>query len=207
MDSSGIKLLIVEDEAIIAEDISAICSYFGYDVIDTAHSAGHALNIIDSQSLDLVLLDINLQDEVDGIDIAQYLVDTKNIPFIYITSYSDMDTLGRAKSTRPMGYIVKPFSKNQLLSTIEIALYNHSQKQIPGGLDLTSINDRLITPLTEREFAILIHIYNGKTNQQMARLEFISVNTIKYHLKQLYTKLDVNSRSTLLAKLRSLLIK
>ena len=115
-----------------------------------------------------------------------------------------MDTLQRAKKTKPIGYIVKPFIKDQLLSTIEISLHNYAQGQIPGGLDRAQLNGKIIAPISEREFSVLQHIYTGKTNVQMAELEYVSVNTIKYHIKQLYQKLDVHSRSELLARLRTL---
>jgi len=201
---SEIQLLIIEDDAIIAEDISAICSHFGgYQVVETAHTAGEALIAIDNHPVDLVLLDINLEDEIDGIDIAETLQENST-PFIYITSYADNETISRAKRTKPIGYIVKPFSKNQLLSTIEISLYNYSQMQIPGGLDIEVLNAQLFNSISEREFSILLHVYNGKTNKQMAGLEFLSVNTIKYHIKQLYIKLNATSRSSLLARVRDL---
>jgi DNA-binding NarL/FixJ family response regulator len=199
---SEIKLLIVEDEAIIAEDIAELCGTLGYEVIETAHTAGQALNILKAQIPDLILLDINLEDDIDGIEIADYINEKYNIPFIYLTSYADIDTLMRAKKTKPMGYIVKPFNKEQLLSTIEIALYNASQNSIPGGLDIDFINKKLSFNITGREAAILGHIFNGKTNKQMGELENISVNTVKYYIKQLYSKFDANSRSSLIARIR-----
>ena len=201
---SELNILVVEDEALIAEDIATICNHHGYNVIETAHSGGEAICALEKYQLDLVLLDINLEDEVDGIDIAEFIVEKKKLPFIYITSYADKDTLERAKKTKPIGFIVKPFIEDQLLSTIEISLHNYAQGQIPGGLDLAQLNSKIISPITEREFAILQHIYSGKTNIQMAGLEYLSINTIKYHIKQLYAKLDVHSRSGLLARLRTL---
>ena len=201
---SELNILVVEDEALIAEDIATICNHHGYCVVETAHNGGQAICALEEHQLDLVLLDINLEDEVDGIDIAEFIVEKKKLPFIYITSYADMDTLQRAKKTKPIGYIVKPFIKDQLLSTIEISLHNYAQGQIPGGLDRAQLNGKIIAPISEREFSVLQHIYTGKTNVQMAELEYVSVNTIKYHIKQLYQKLDVHSRSELLARLRTL---
>jgi DNA-binding NarL/FixJ family response regulator len=201
---SEIKLLIVEDEAIIAQDIAELCTRLGYEVVEIAHTAGQALTALQSHEIDMVLLDVNLEDELDGIEIAQYIVENKKLPFIYLTSYADMETISRAKQTNPMGYIVKPFNKEQLLSTIEISLHNSSKIQVPQGINVEAINKSITLPLTEREIAILTHIFNGKTNKQMAELEYISVNTIKYYIKQLYTKLDAHSRSSLLAKLRQM---
>ena len=201
---SELNILVVEDEALIAEDIAMICNNHGYHVVGTAHTGGQAICAIEEHQLDLILLDINLEDEIDGVDIARYISEHKGLPFIYITSYADLDTIERVKKTKPIGYIVKPFIKDQLLSTIEISLHNLSQRQIPGGLDLEKLNGKLIKPITNREFAILSLIYQGKTNQQMAALEYVSVNTIKYHIKQLYQKLGANSRSSLMARIREL---
>ncbi len=204
---SELNILVVEDEALIAEDIATICQIHGYHVVDTAHTAGQAICAIEENQLDLILLDINLDDEVDGVEIGQYIRETRGLPFIYITSYADIATLERVKKTKPIGYIVKPFIKEQLLSTIEISLHNYAQSQIPGGLDLDQLNAKIVKPMTKREFSILKHIYHGKTNLQMAQSEYLSVNTIKYHIKQLYVKLDANSRSSLLARVRALSTK
>jgi CheY-like chemotaxis protein len=81
-----------------------------------------ALKMINSHSPSLVLLDINLQDNIDGLEIASYLRDKYEITFIFLTSYSDRKTLAQVKKTSPLGYIVKPFNKEQLFSTIELAL-------------------------------------------------------------------------------------
>lgn len=202
-----IRLLIVDDEAIIAEDIAELCTMLGYEVVDTAHTAGQAINAIQNKNIDMVLLDVNLEDDIDGIEIAEFISKEKNIPFIYITSYADIDTISRAKKTNPLGYIVKPFNKNQLLSTIEIALHNSSKLQIPEGLDIDKINAASQSPLTDRERTILTHIYNGKTNKFMAEAEFVSINTVKYHIKQLYIKFDAHSRSSLLSNIRKLMQK
>ena len=201
---SELNILVVEDEAIIAEDIATICTNHGHCVVDTVHTAGQALCAIEEHQLDLVLLDVNLEGDIDGVDIAKFIIEKKNLPFIYITSYADSDTIQRAKKTKPIGYIVKPFIKDQLLSTIEISLYNYAQLQVPGGLNMEQLNSKIPSPITPREFAILTHIYQGKTNRQMAEMEYLSVNTIKYHIKQLYQKLDANSRSSLLAQLRKI---
>ncbi len=202
---SEIKLLIVEDEAIIAEDIAELCTILGYEVLETAHNAGQAINILQSQQPDIILLDINLEDDIDGIEIAEFINERCNIPFIYLTSYADINTLKRAKKTKPQGYIVKPFNKEQLLSSIEIALYNASQNSIPGGIDIEKIEKKISQKITNREATILGHIFNGKTNKQMAEIELVSVNTVKYYIKQLYVKFDANSRSSLLARLRKIM--
>lgn len=195
-----ISILIVEDEALIAEDIKEICELAGYEVTSICYKAGQALIALEKQNFDLALLDVNLEDQLTGIDIAKYIIEKrKNIPCIFLTSYSDSKTLNDAKDAMPMGYIVKPFNKAQLISTIEISLYNYSRFSMPNGLDHAAIEKKFSTSITDREYEILVLICEGKTNQQMAERLYLSINTIKYHIKHLYDKLQVGSRTQLIA--------
>jgi DNA-binding NarL/FixJ family response regulator len=150
-------------------------------------------------------MDINLDDEKDGVDIAEIINEKYQLPFIFLTSHADKQTLERAKKTKPAGYIIKPFDEKDLLAGLEIALYNYAQKQFAAQPQLLihNINKHLSTPLSEREFDVLCAIYEGKTNQQMANALFVSVNTIKTHIANIYFKLDVPSRTSAIAKVRS----
>lgn len=101
------------------------------------------------------------------------------------------------------------FNEKTLLATLEIAISNYANKsnyQVPE-LDLQKLNRHLLSPLTEREFEVLQSIYNGKTNNQMADAFYISVNTIKAHIKSAYLKLDASSRSVAIKRLRELMLK
>lgn len=111
------SVLIVEDEPFIADDIARILKNNGYTISAIVDEAATALNAIATQKPDVVLLDINIEGETDGIDLAPKL----NVPFIFLTSYYDQATLTRARAVRPSGYIVKPFSENDLIANIEIA--------------------------------------------------------------------------------------
>ncbi len=198
-----ISILIVDDEALIAEDIKEICELSGYDIAGISYTAGQALHAINKMNIDLVLLDINLEDQLTGIEIAQY-INKQNIfiPFVFLTSYSDAKSLNAAKDTYPMGYVVKPFNKEQLISTIEISLFNYSKFKLPNGFNQGDIEQRFNTSLTDRENEILTLICEGKTNLQIADKIYLSVNTIKYHVKNIYEKMDVSSRTQLMAALR-----
>jgi len=126
-----------------------------------------------------------------------------------VTSYADKETLQKAKKVEPSGYIVKPFNEKTLLATLEIAISNFansSNRQVPE-LNLNKINKHLLSPLTEREFEVFQNIYSGKTNNQIAEIMFVSVNTIKAHIKSGYLKLDSSSRSTAIKRLRELMLK
>ena len=141
---------------------------------------------------------------MDGIEIADLINKKYQIPFIYLTSYADRSTVDRAKHTRPMGYIVKPFDDRDLFTTLEIALHNFSESQPKIELDLELLNSKVLAKITQKEFEILISIFEGKTNRQMADQHFISLNTIKTHVKNLYDKLDVHTRTQAIAKLREM---
>ncbi|WP_430907885.1 helix-turn-helix domain-containing protein [Maribacter sp. 2-571] len=124
------KILIVEDEAIIASDLERIIRKNNWEPIGTCTSFSQAISKIDSEKPDLVLIDICLRGEKDGTDIARYLLRNDEIPYIYITSLSDTLTLDRVKVTRPMGYLLKPFKPEAVRSSVEIAFFNHEHRKI-----------------------------------------------------------------------------
>ena len=202
---SEIRVLIVEDEVPIANDIAETLKGIDYQVSGIAYNSDKAFYELKYNCPDIVLLDINLEGEKDGIDIAQLIRSHYEIPFIYLTSYGDKHTLDRAKLTRPMGYIMKPFDEADLFSTLEIALYNYAQIHYPHNFDIDKLNQKLLSKLTPKEFEILCDIYDGKTNQQLAETHFISRNTVKTHIKHLYDKLNVTSRVEAITWLRKIL--
>jgi DNA-binding NarL/FixJ family response regulator len=206
---SGIRVLIVEDEPLIAKNIGMYLNNNDYEVSAIAYDPEEALFQLKRNPPDLAILDINLESDRDGIEVARYINQHNSIPFVFLTSYSDKDTLERAKQTNPYGYIVKPFNDKTLFATIEIALSNHARdlnRHVPR-LDLDKINHQLVTPLSDREFEVMQLLYDGKTNQQIASDLFISLNTLKKHINNAYFKLDVSSRTIAVARLRSSMLK
>lgn len=199
---SEIRVLIVEDDPLISIDIEQILNNLNFIVSGTAYTVDDALFQLKNNTPDAVLMDINLDDERDGIDIAEIINIQYQLPFIFLTSHADKQTLERAKKTKPAGYIIKPFDEKDLLAGLEIALYNYAQNQLASKpqLCLHNINKQLVNHLSEREFDVLNGIYEGKTNQQMANALFVSVNTIKTHIANIYFKLDVTSRTAAVAK-------
>jgi DNA-binding NarL/FixJ family response regulator len=206
---SEVRVLIVEDEPIIAENISVYLNNNDFVVSGIAYDDEEAKKQLQRNTPDAVLLDINLESNEDGIAIARYINTHYQIPFLFLTSYADRETLERAKSVEPSGYIVKPFNEKTLLASLAIAISNFAGKanrQIPT-LSLEKINRHLIAPLSEREFAVLQLIYQGKTNHQIAEALFVTINTIKVHIKNAYLKLDSSSRTTTIVRLRELMTK
>lgn len=118
------RVLIVEDELIIAESIAAMLSDLGHRVVHIASSFDEAAECLTAHNFDLALLDINLEDGREGIEIGHQL-NEQNIPFVYVTSYADKETLLNAKQTLPGSYIIKPVSSKELYAAIEIAMMHH----------------------------------------------------------------------------------
>jgi two-component system, response regulator PdtaR len=119
---SGEKILIVEDDDIIAKVADWRLKNLGYTVCGRASYASEALELVEKQKPDLVLMDINIQGSIDGIETAKLIKKGYNIPIVYVTSHSDGATLERAKETKPDGFIIKPFEDNDLRVAIELAL-------------------------------------------------------------------------------------
>lgn len=199
-----LKVLIVEDEPVIAKSIESTLASKNYEIVATAFDYNEAVERLQEHDLDIVILDVNLQEKKDGIDVADYINEHKKIPFIFLTSYSSPMVLDRAKQTHPMGYITKPFSEQSLLASLEIALYNFSEMVDKSSLDIDWINERIQDPLSTREFNVLMQIYHGKNNPEIAEALFISINTVKTHVRKLYGKLNVSTRWELLVKLRNM---
>lgn len=124
------KILVVEDEPLIALNIQSELSKEGYEVIIDCFTVDQALQIIEKEEPHLVLVDINLNDEKTGIDLGEILLAENKIPFLYLTSYSDKMTLEKVRETRPYGYLVKPFNTENLITTIFIILSNFEHRKV-----------------------------------------------------------------------------
>ncbi|PKL65229.1 MAG: response regulator [Methanomicrobiales archaeon HGW-Methanomicrobiales-3] len=119
---SGEKILLVEDDDVIAKVADWRLKNLGYTVCGRATTGAEAMELVVNAKPDLVLMDINIRGDIDGIETAKMIKKGFNIPVVYVTSHSDGPTLERAKATRPDGFIVKPFEDQDLRVAIELAL-------------------------------------------------------------------------------------
>ncbi len=119
------SILIVEDERIVARDLAESLSGMGYEVVGAAANSQSALELAAAHLPSLVLMDVRIEGEIDGIETANVLRSRFDMPVIFLTAYADDDTLARAKNSAPLGYIVKPFKSAELRGTIEMALVRH----------------------------------------------------------------------------------
>jgi two-component system cell cycle sensor histidine kinase/response regulator CckA len=145
------RIMVVEDSYLVAKDLQESLHEMGYSVTDIVESGKDAIDRALQNKPDLILMDIRLKGNMDGIEAAAIIHDTCNIPIIYVTAYADEYTLMRAKRTEPSGYIIKPFKKKELHSTIEMALYKQKMESFLKDREellattLKSISDAVIT--------------------------------------------------------------
>ncbi len=124
-----LSVLIVEDEAIVALDLADRVEEMGYAVAGVANSIVAAEAIVHAGRVDIILLDIQLQGGVDGIDGVARLLAIRRVPFIYLTAQADLHTFARAKATGPSAYLLKPFDERSIQVAIEVAVYNFTQSR------------------------------------------------------------------------------
>jgi signal transduction histidine kinase len=187
------KILVVEDEAIVAENLADRLVENGYDISGIVDSGSEAIACAAANSPDLVLMDIVLKGEIDGITAAQTIYSQLAIPIVYMTAYSDEKTLQRSKSAQPLAYLIKPFRPQELKATIEIALHKHkSDLELAKSLEsreklytetqalselksnfITIISHEFRTPLTNINLSTdLLETQSGKWSEQKKHDKF-----------------------------------
>lgn len=146
-----VKILIIDDETIVALDIKNTLEKYGYSVIGIASNAMEAIDSAKTSKPNLILMDIMLKGSKDGIEVSSEINKFADIPIIFLTAYSDDHTLERAKKVEPYGYLIKPFDNRELFTTIEMALYKHSmelsvrESEESLSITLNSIGDAVIS--------------------------------------------------------------
>ncbi|MDR3557416.1 MAG: PAS domain S-box protein [Syntrophobacteraceae bacterium] len=150
------RILVVEDEFVVSMALTERLTSMGYQVVGSAASGPRALELASQHIPDLVLMDIRLQGEMDGIDTAHQVRGQFRIPVIFLTAYSEDSTLERAKLAEPFGFILKPFENRELKSAIEIALYKHRSEEEIFHLNrlyevLSQVNQSVVRLTTRQE--------------------------------------------------------
>lgn len=131
------NVLVVEDESIVSKDIQHSLKKLGYNVVGAASTGEKAFELAQSEKPDIILMDIMLKGDINGIETASRVKEELQIPVIYLTAYADESTLEKAKVTEPYGYIIKPFKEVDLHTSIEMALYKFSkEKEVLKARDL-----------------------------------------------------------------------
>lgn len=151
---TGERILIVEDEGIVADEIKSRLLNLGYHVVGIAMTGEEAIALAFETFPDLILMDIMLKGDMDGVGAAHRIRDRMDVPIIYLTAYGDEETLHRAKISEPFGYILKPFKERELNATIEVSIYRHNMEK---ELFQLGLRYQIITELTT-DFSLSIRL-------------------------------------------------
>lgn len=192
------RILIVEDDAAIAQDIAFNLEDKGFVIADIVYTSDKALEALYRLTIDLVVLDIHIKGSKNGIEVARIINEWYRIPFVYLTSYSDPETVLAASLTYPYGYLVKPFKENDLAPAIVTALAKHNVDRGTGYPSIETLNNLATVAFTKTEYTILKNIIDGQTNQQIAEANFVSINTVKTHINNIFNKMGVHSKIQLI---------
>jgi len=190
-----LNILVVEDDPIIAQLIEHYLTKFGHRVLDCVDNSERALDLIHNFKPDLVILDINIEGSKDGVDVASVIQSKYKIPFIFLSALSDQETIERAKNVKPIGYVVKPFKESDLYATISIGMTNHLSTKKKNEISQEEVNGVALSPLSFKEFKVLMDISKGLTNEEIAKQLELSKNTVKWHTQNIYSKLGVPNRT------------
>ncbi|MCM4157467.1 response regulator [Gramella sp. AN32] len=186
-----LNILLIEDEFIITKDLETQLSKNNYANIDSAKNYKNAIRLFTENDYDIIIADINLNDEKDGIEIISELAKFKIVPVVYLTAYSDSEIIKRAQKTLPFAYILKPYNNQQLKATIDLAILNSKKDSI--FLEETLNENPKLDLLTKREKEILVVLATGKMSREIAEILTISVGTVEQHKKNIKKKLDLNT--------------
>lgn len=169
------RLMIVDDEAIITMQLGMRLRSMGYDVVGTASSAEASVRMAKDFSPDLILMDIVMEGNLDGIHAAEIIKAEMDIPIIFLTAYTDDEYINRAKNVEPFGYIVKPYSDNEVKANIEIAIH---KKELERKQKLADEGIRSLF-LSVEQNPWMIMIMNPKGKVEFVNNKFSSITNYK----------------------------
>lgn len=182
------KVLIVEDELLVAENISDILQYNGYTVCGIADHAEQALGMVKTENPNLIVCDIYIKGSKTGIQLVEDIIRISSIPVIFLTAFADQKTIQQAAVTSPAAYLVKPFTEKQLLAAVTLALTQNA----------ASVDQKLLTPPTKREIEVLQLLAKGLSTKQIADQLFLSEHTVQTHRKNLMSKYEMEAATGLI---------
>lgn len=188
---SKLNILLIEDEAIIAKDIKVTLEANDYADVDIALNVDVAREKFESTNFDMIISDINLNAEIDGIELVKELCEIRKIPVVYLSAYADENTIKKAESSSPYAYLLKPFNSNQLKLTINLAILNSHKEHKEIGFDKKNV--ALLKSLTKREQEILFVLASGKPSKEAGDLLHIATSTVEKHKQNIKEKLQLKT--------------
>ena len=186
-----INILLIEDEWIIASDIKSSLALGDYAIVQITKNYVEAKLHFIQNHYDLIISDVKLNDVKDGIEIIAEFNKIKSIPVVYLTAFSDSETINRIEKTQPYAYLLKPYNINQLKTTINLTLQNFYKNNENSIYDKENLSK--IKLLTQREKEVLITLSSGKLSKEIVETLNISVNTVEQHKKNIKKKLELTT--------------
>ncbi|MGB9978135.1 response regulator [Methanobacterium sp.] len=180
------KILIVEDEKILAMGLKKKLEKLGYSVTDLTSSGAEAIESVKKVQPDLVLMDIVLKGAMDGIETAEFIVNLYDIPIIYLTAYADDEMLAKAEKTCPYGYILKPYKDSELKANIKMAIYKHNAQK-EKVMDFEDIYREVTRFLDENEGSFKEGVLDGESLTWPFNIDI--------GLKNIYISTDRNNKA------------
>ncbi|SDI56240.1 LytR/AlgR family response regulator transcription factor [Winogradskyella thalassocola] len=182
-DKTKSKVLIVDDDVFISEQLNSILEDLGYQVTEIAFNAESALQALKTNPPDIAILDINMHGRNQGFEIAKYIRENLNIPFIFLTSFADESTVNEASKLTPDGYLLKPFNEATIFSTLNIVLKRHrktnSHFNIKIGHEIHKVKDDELLFIMSADKYIEIHTKAKKYLKRDTIDHFIQENELK----------------------------
>lgn len=211
MDQSALRVLVVEDERLVADDECAVLTAAGYFALPPVTAARAAESAVETGRPDVVLVDIALDRGNDGLALGARLRSRFGVPIVIVSAHSDPSTLKRAAAIAPDGFVVKPFIPEQLVATVTAALSRTASNRNAAGpaptngerredaLDRRGANVRGLDLLTPRERDVLEALLTGRRIRGIAAARGLSTHTVRNHVKAILFKLEVHSQEELIA--------
>jgi DNA-binding LytR/AlgR family response regulator len=166
-----ISILVVEDEIIVSKDIQNSLKKLGYSIAGSAASGEKAIEAALKEKPDLILMDIMLKGKMNGIEAAEKIKESLNIPIIFLTAYAEDATLSKAKLVEPYGYILKPFKEIDLKTAIEVAIYKHSKE-----IEVIRERDLLFQIVENKEDNEFVFI---KSKSKFVKINIVDISLIE----------------------------
>lgn len=183
------SILLIEDERLVAENIATILREAGYARVAIASKRQEAIDFFSKNETSLIISDVNLFGQHEGPGIVKELLEIVRVPVIYLTAYSEQQTLEDALATAPAAYVLKPFTERQLLVAVKMALRENTSLTSPENVQKPS----------GREMEIIQCLAEGFNSKKIANKLFISEHTVRTHRRNMLKKLDIGSSSELIA--------
>jgi len=198
-----LRILVVEDDPVVADDICACLEGLNYEILGPAYDAATATELCATNKFDLALLDIHLNQHGEGILLARKIREIIPVPIIFLTASGDDKTLAQAREVHPEHYLLKPFNGAQLKAALEIVFYNfrHPDAEYETRARIGKFNQSIPEALSEREVEIVVLLLDGLSNAEIGERLFISLHTVKTHVKRIFHKTGAESRTQLISML------